>query len=186
MAILGELPLTEGTINVKGKIAYSSQQPWIYNGSLRNNIIFGNDFDESRYDEVIKVCALERVSPVFYSIGCKQIGRCFDDNGYGSGGKVVIVVMVVVVVVLAVDVDGSVVVHDSDSGGKGVMVVMVVVMVVLAVDEDGSVLVGDDGNRGSKGVMTGGGDSSVVVQLLFLLLMMVVVDVGGRMVVGWC
>ncbi|XP_031554599.1 multidrug resistance-associated protein 4-like isoform X2 [Actinia tenebrosa] len=60
MAILGELPLIEGTINVKGKIAYSSQQAWIYNGSLRNNIIFGNDYDESRYNEVIKVCALER------------------------------------------------------------------------------------------------------------------------------
>jgi len=62
MSILGELPLSKGTITVKGKIAYSSQQAWIYNGSLRNNIVFGNDFDESRYNEVITACALERVS----------------------------------------------------------------------------------------------------------------------------
>ncbi|KAK3698830.1 hypothetical protein QZH41_016034 [Actinostola sp. cb2023] len=60
MSILGELPLSKGTIAVKGKIAYSSQQAWIYNGSLRNNIVFGNDFDESRYNEVITACALER------------------------------------------------------------------------------------------------------------------------------
>ena len=61
MAILGELPLGAGTIKVKGKVGYASQQAWIYNSSLRHNIIFGKDYDKERYNHVIKVCALERV-----------------------------------------------------------------------------------------------------------------------------
>ena len=65
MAILGELPLSQGTISVKGKIAYASQQAWIYNGTLRQNVVFGREFDESHYDEVIKVCALEKVKWIY-------------------------------------------------------------------------------------------------------------------------
>ena len=61
MAILGELPLSEGTITVKGKIAYASQQAWIYNGSLRQNILFGQDDEEAKFTEVIKACALDKV-----------------------------------------------------------------------------------------------------------------------------
>lgn len=61
MAILGELPLSEGTITVKGKIGYASQQAWIYNGSLRQNILFGQEYDEDRFTSVIQACALEKV-----------------------------------------------------------------------------------------------------------------------------
>jgi len=62
MAILGELPLCEGTITVKGKIAYASQQAWIYNGTLRQNILFGQDDEEDKFTEVIKACALDKVT----------------------------------------------------------------------------------------------------------------------------
>lgn len=61
MTILGELPLSQGTITVKGKIAYASQQAWVYNGSLRQNILFGHDYDEDKFTEVIKACALDKV-----------------------------------------------------------------------------------------------------------------------------
>lgn len=61
MSILGELPLSDGQITVRGKIGYASQQAWIYNGSLRQNIIFGGEYEESRYYEVIKACALQKV-----------------------------------------------------------------------------------------------------------------------------
>lgn len=62
MAILGELPLSDGTITVKGKVAYASQQAWIYNGTLRQNILFGQDDEEDKFSEVIKACALDKVS----------------------------------------------------------------------------------------------------------------------------
>lgn len=61
MAILGELPLSGGSITVKGKIGYASQQAWIYNGSLRQNILFGQEYDEDRFIAVIQACALEKV-----------------------------------------------------------------------------------------------------------------------------
>lgn len=58
-AILQELPLTSGAIVSHGKINYVSQQPWIFASSVRQNILFGQDMDKSRYDEVIRVCQME-------------------------------------------------------------------------------------------------------------------------------
>ncbi|XP_022800440.1 multidrug resistance-associated protein 4-like isoform X3 [Stylophora pistillata] len=60
MVILGELPLTEGSVTVKGKVGYSSQQAWVYNGSLRQNILFGQSYDEDKFKEVTKACALDK------------------------------------------------------------------------------------------------------------------------------
>lgn len=62
MVILGELPLQSGSIDIKGKVAFASQQAWIYNSTVRHNIIFGKDYEEDRYNQAIKACALERVS----------------------------------------------------------------------------------------------------------------------------
>lgn len=57
--ILKELPVTNGAVNVDGKISYSAQDPWLFNGSVRENILFGNDYVEERYREVVRVCALQ-------------------------------------------------------------------------------------------------------------------------------
>ena len=43
----------------KRSIAYVAQQAWIQNDSLRNNILFGKEFDPHLYQKVIKACALE-------------------------------------------------------------------------------------------------------------------------------
>ncbi|KAK7083945.1 Multidrug resistance-associated protein 4, partial [Halocaridina rubra] len=59
-AILGELPAKMGSISVKGKVAYASQEPWVFSGSVKQNILFGQAFDEKRYSEVLRVCALEQ------------------------------------------------------------------------------------------------------------------------------
>ncbi len=50
-AILGELPIYSGYLSVKGKIAYTPQDPWIFPGSVRDNILFGLDFDSDWYDK---------------------------------------------------------------------------------------------------------------------------------------
>jgi hypothetical protein len=42
-----------------GNIAYVPQTAWCQNLTLRDNILFGNDFDQNRYDNVIHACALE-------------------------------------------------------------------------------------------------------------------------------
>ncbi|XP_070222853.1 ATP-binding cassette sub-family C member 4-like isoform X3 [Bos mutus] len=58
-ALLGELPPCQGKISVHGRIAYVSQQPWVFPGTVRSNILFGKKYEEDRYEEVIKACALE-------------------------------------------------------------------------------------------------------------------------------
>lgn len=58
--ILGELEVDSGHITVNGSVSYAAQEAWLFEGTIRNNIIFVEEFDEKRYNEVIKVCALER------------------------------------------------------------------------------------------------------------------------------
>ena len=65
-ALLGELPPGQGKISVHGRIAYVSQQPWVFPGTVRSNILFGKKYEEDRYEEVIKACALEEVSNDFW------------------------------------------------------------------------------------------------------------------------
>lgn len=58
--ILNEVPLYSGCIQIGGSISYASQEPWLFAGTVRENIIFGENFDQNKYEEVLKVCALER------------------------------------------------------------------------------------------------------------------------------
>ena len=61
-ALLGELPPSQGKVSVHGRIAYVSQQPWVFPGTVRSNILFGKKYEEEWYEEVIRACALEEVS----------------------------------------------------------------------------------------------------------------------------
>lgn len=58
--ILGELNLDSGSMKVHGSMSYASQEAWLFEGSIRSNIVFIEEFDEKRYKDVVKVCALER------------------------------------------------------------------------------------------------------------------------------
>ena len=59
--ILGEMHKCAGSINISNElnIAYVSQQAWIQNGTVRDNIVFGSHFDPNLYSKVIAACALE-------------------------------------------------------------------------------------------------------------------------------
>lgn len=58
-AILGEMDRMSGHVNTNGTIAYVSQQAWIQNATLQDNILFDKPMDRKRYDHVIAACALE-------------------------------------------------------------------------------------------------------------------------------
>ncbi|XP_028587595.1 ATP-binding cassette sub-family C member 5 isoform X2 [Podarcis muralis] len=57
-AILGQMTLLEGSISVDGTFAYAAQQAWILNATLRDNILFGKEFEEERYNTVLNDCCL--------------------------------------------------------------------------------------------------------------------------------
>ncbi|NXK86155.1 MRP1 protein, partial [Formicarius rufipectus] len=57
-AVLGEMEKLEGTIQRRGSVAYVSQQAWIQNDSLQENILFGADLNRSYYELVLEACAL--------------------------------------------------------------------------------------------------------------------------------
>ncbi|KAH8352895.1 hypothetical protein KR084_007132 [Drosophila pseudotakahashii] len=59
-AILGELQAESGQIEVNGSLSYASQEPWLFSGTVRQNILFDQSLDRRRYASVIKCCALER------------------------------------------------------------------------------------------------------------------------------
>ena len=52
------MKLITGQSNVSGKIAIVTQQSWIFNGTVRENILMGSDFDMEWYSSVVEVCAL--------------------------------------------------------------------------------------------------------------------------------
>ena len=41
-------------------ISYACQDPWIMNGTIRDNIIFYNQFDSERYYQVVNACQLDK------------------------------------------------------------------------------------------------------------------------------
>lgn len=61
-SILGELPAEKGVLKVKGQLTYAAQQPWVFPGTIRSNILFGKEMDPKKYGRVLKACALKRVS----------------------------------------------------------------------------------------------------------------------------
>lgn len=59
-AILGEATIFSGSVWTSSKeLAYCDQSPWVSNGSVRENIVSGADFDAAWYNTVIHACALQ-------------------------------------------------------------------------------------------------------------------------------
>ena len=72
MALLGEMtPLNNtrlriykntdevGSDGLTRSISYAAQMPWIRHQSIKDNILFGSLYDETRYKQVIDCCALK-------------------------------------------------------------------------------------------------------------------------------
>ncbi|XP_009863211.1 PREDICTED: multidrug resistance-associated protein 1-like, partial [Apaloderma vittatum] len=57
-ALLGEMEKLEGTVQRRGSVAYVSQQAWIQNDTLQENILFGANLNRPYYELVLESCAL--------------------------------------------------------------------------------------------------------------------------------
>ncbi|KAG8385226.1 hypothetical protein BUALT_Bualt03G0020100 [Buddleja alternifolia] len=59
-AMLGELPPVEDTnVVIRGKVAYVPQVSWIFNATVRDNILFGSPFEPAKYEKTIDVTCLQ-------------------------------------------------------------------------------------------------------------------------------
>lgn len=70
-ALLGEMELLDGktflpkyptqvdeATGLRNSIAYAAQTPWLQQKSIKDNILFGESYDEERYEDVLEACAL--------------------------------------------------------------------------------------------------------------------------------
>lgn len=72
MTLLSELPIQSGSIRINGSLSYASQEPWLFAGTIRENITIawykraGRDHRrlpvrlERRYREVLRLCCLDK------------------------------------------------------------------------------------------------------------------------------
>lgn len=44
---------------MSGTVSYASQEPWLFTGTVRNNILFGQPYDKRRYNDVVSCCSLK-------------------------------------------------------------------------------------------------------------------------------
>ncbi|KAL7053956.1 hypothetical protein AAHC03_026665 [Spirometra sp. Aus1] len=83
-SLLGNMERISGRVNVKGSTAYVAQQAWIFNGTLRDNILFHKPFDAERYERILSACALQQDLAILPSGDLTVIG----DKGINlSGGQ---------------------------------------------------------------------------------------------------
>ncbi|OAQ34045.1 P-loop containing nucleoside triphosphate hydrolase protein, partial [Linnemannia elongata AG-77] len=59
-ALIGEMYKRQGSVHVIGSVAFVSQQAWIQNGTIMDNILFGLPLDQERYDSVIQASCLQQ------------------------------------------------------------------------------------------------------------------------------
>ncbi|XP_015036526.1 multidrug resistance-associated protein 1 isoform X13 [Drosophila pseudoobscura] len=74
-AFLGEMEKLAGVVNTVGKMAYVPQQAWIQNATVRDNILFGQQYDRKRYNKVIDACALRADIDILSAGDLTEIGE---------------------------------------------------------------------------------------------------------------
>jgi ABC-type multidrug transport system fused ATPase/permease subunit len=50
--------LDEST-GLRNYVSYAAQTPWLEHLTIKENILFGSEFDEKRYNQVLECCALK-------------------------------------------------------------------------------------------------------------------------------
>ncbi|QRW00058.1 ABC transporter transmembrane region [Ceratobasidium sp. AG-Ba] len=81
MALLGEMHFVPSVPDAwfglprAGGVAYAAQEAWVQNETIRENILFGAEYDEARYKKVIKQCGLERDLTLFEAGDQTEVGE---------------------------------------------------------------------------------------------------------------
>jgi ABC-type multidrug transport system fused ATPase/permease subunit len=73
-AISGFMKCTSGTIDINGSLLFCGT-PWVQNATIRENIVFGLEFDQKRYDEIIYSCSLQNDLKVLPGGDLTEVGE---------------------------------------------------------------------------------------------------------------
>ncbi|XP_049850714.1 ABC transporter C family member 8-like [Schistocerca gregaria] len=65
MAFLQEMKILDGTLRVSSPIAYASQEAFLINATIRENILFGKPYQAEWYNTVIQACSLSHDLDLF-------------------------------------------------------------------------------------------------------------------------
>ena len=74
-AILGEMTRSDGSVTLRGEVAYFSQNSWILSATVKDNIVFGHRFDKQFYEQVLDACALRQDLAVLPSGDMTEVGE---------------------------------------------------------------------------------------------------------------
>ena len=75
LSCLNEIVIRKGECKKNGRIAYISQQAYLINDTVRENILFGAEYDEERYNKVIEACQLAPDLNSFPGRDLEEIGE---------------------------------------------------------------------------------------------------------------
>ncbi|ORZ00019.1 P-loop containing nucleoside triphosphate hydrolase protein [Lobosporangium transversale] len=75
-ALIGDMYQDQGTcVHMNGSVAYVSQEAWVMNSSIQDNILFGQPLNQARYDRVLSACSLLQDLEVFPAGDQTEVGE---------------------------------------------------------------------------------------------------------------
>lgn len=83
-AIAGEVSDVGETITYQGSLVYVPQIAWVFSGTIRENILFGQPYDTDRYNRILEACSLVEDIQQFPEYDQTVVGEC---GAVLSGGQ---------------------------------------------------------------------------------------------------
>ncbi|CAE6463976.1 hypothetical protein ACGC1H_006664 [Rhizoctonia solani] len=73
--LIGEMRREKGSVTFGGSVGYCPQTAWIQSATVRDNIVFGREFDEARYWEAVRVACLQSDLDMLPSGDLTEVGE---------------------------------------------------------------------------------------------------------------
>jgi len=83
-AIAGEVLDISGTVTYQGTLVYVPQIAWVFSGTIRENILFGQPYDKDWYNRILEACSLVEDIQQFPEYDQTVVGEC---GAVLSGGQ---------------------------------------------------------------------------------------------------
>ena len=70
------------------QLSYASQDPWIMNGTIRDNIVFYSEFNEKKYNQVVNACQLDKDFNNFKHSDMTEVGSTGNNISGGQRARI--------------------------------------------------------------------------------------------------